>query len=95
LTEIGPIELKVPRDRARTFEPIIVPKRRRRLNGVDALVCSLSAKGLTHGEIWGHLAEIYGVNVSKETITRITDRVIEGMSEWQNRVCHERSEGPM
>ena len=49
LTEIGPIELEVPRDRAATFEPIIVPKRRRRLNGVDALVCSLSAKGLTHG----------------------------------------------
>jgi hypothetical protein len=50
LTEIGPIELEVPRDRAGSFEPVIVPKRRRRLNGVDALVCSLSAKGLTHGE---------------------------------------------
>jgi putative transposase len=79
LTEIGPIELEVPRDRSGTFEPIIVPKRRRRLNGVDALVCSLSAKGLTHGEICAHLAEIYGAQVSKETITRITDRVLEGM----------------
>ncbi len=85
LTEVGPIELEVPRDRSGTFEPIIVPKRRRRLNGVDALVCSLAAKGLTHGEICAHLAEIYGAQVSKETITRITDRVIEGMSEWQNR----------
>jgi putative transposase len=85
LTEIGPVELEVPRDRAGTFEPIIVPKRRRRLNGVDALVCSLSAKGLTHGEISAHLAEIYGAKVSKETITRITDRVLEGMVEWQNR----------
>src|SRR5579862_4597243 len=85
LTEIGPIELEVPRDRAGTFEPVIVPKRRRRLNGVDALVCSLSAKGLTHGEICAHLAEIYGAQVSKETISRITDRVLEGMSEWQNR----------
>ena len=85
LTEIGPIELEVPRDRAGTFEPIIVPKRRRRLNGVDALVCSLSAKGLTHGEICAHLGEIYGAQVSKETISRITDRVLEGMSEWQNR----------
>jgi putative transposase len=85
LTEIGPIELEVPRDRAGSFEPVIVPKRRRRLNGVDALVCSLSAKGLTHGEICAHLAEIYGAEVSKETITRITDRVLEGMSEWQNR----------
>ena len=71
LTEVGPIELEVPRDRSGTFEPIIVPKRRRRLNGVDALVCSLAAKGLTHGEICAHLAEIYGAQVSKETITRI------------------------
>ena len=85
LTEIGPIALEVPRDRAGSFEPVIVPKRRRRLHGVDALVCSLSAKGLTHGEICAHLAEIYGAQVSKETITRITDRVLEGMTEWQNR----------
>jgi putative transposase len=85
LTEIGPVVLEVPRDRAGTFEPVIVPKRRRRLNGVDALVCSLSAKGLTHGEISAHLAEIYGAQVSKETVTRITDRVIDGMVEWQNR----------
>ncbi len=85
LTDIGPIELEVPRDRAGTFEPVIVPKRRRRLNGVDALVCSLSAKGLTHGEICAHLREIYGAEISKESISRITDRVLEGMSEWQNR----------
>lgn len=82
---MGPIELDVPRDRAGSFEPVIVPKRRRRLNGVDALVCSLSAKGLTHGEICAHLREVYGAEVSKETITRITDRVIEGMTAWQNR----------
>jgi putative transposase len=85
LTDIGPIELEVPRDRAGTFEPVIVPKRRRRLGGVDQLVCSLSAKGLTHGEICAHLAEVYGAQVSKETISRITDRVLEGMAEWQNR----------
>jgi putative transposase len=84
-TEIGPIEVDVPRDRAGTFEPQIVRKRQRRLTGVDSMVCSLSAKGLTHGEICAHLAEIYGVTVSKETITRVTDRVMEGMAEWQNR----------
>lgn len=95
LTDIGPIELEVPRDRAGTFEPVIVPKRRRRLGGVDQLVCSLSAKGLTHGEICAHLAEVYGAQVSKETISRITDRVLEGMAEWQNRVCHERNGGQM
>jgi putative transposase len=85
LTEIGPVEIEVPRDRAGSFEPVIVPKRRRRLNGVDALVCSLSAKGLTHGEISAHFAEVYGASVSKETVTRITDRVMESMSDWQNR----------
>jgi putative transposase len=85
LTEIGPVELDVPRDRAGTFEPVIVPKRKRRLVGVDAMVCSLSAKGLTHGEICAHLGEIYGARVSKETVTRITDRVMEGMAAWQNR----------
>ena len=85
LTEIGPVEIDVPRDRAGTFEPVIVAKRQRRLYGVDALVCSLSAKGLTRGEISAHLGEIYGASVSKETITRITDRILESMSDWQNR----------
>jgi transposase-like protein len=85
LTDIGPIELDVPRDRNGTFEPVIVPKRRRRLGGVDEMVLSLSAKGLTHGEISAHLFEIYGAKVSKETVTRITDAVIETMVAWQNR----------
>jgi putative transposase len=85
LTEIGPVQIEVPRDRVGSFEPVIVPKRRRRLNGVDALVCSLSARGMTHGEISAHLAEIYGAQVSKETVTRITDRILESMTDWQNR----------
>jgi putative transposase len=80
-----PIELGVSRDRAGTFEPVIVPKRRRRLSGVDVLVCSLSAKGLAHGEICAHLAQIYGAVVSNQTISRITDRVLKDMSDWQNR----------
>ena len=85
LTDVGPVHLDVPRDRDGSFTPVIVPKRKRRLAGVDAMVCSLSAKGLTHGEISAHLAEIYGAQVSKETITRITDGVMEGMVAWQNR----------
>lgn len=85
VTDIGPVEIEVPRDRAGTFEPVIVPKRQRRLGGVDQMVLSLSAKGLTHGEISAHLEEIYGAKVSKETVTRITDGVIETMAEWQNR----------
>jgi putative transposase len=85
ITDIGPIGLDVPRDRAGTFEPVIVAKRQRRLVGVDQMVLSLSAKGLTHGEISAHLEEIYGAKVSKETVTRITDGVLETMTEWQNR----------
>ncbi len=85
LTEIGPVEIAVPRDRGGSFEPQLVRKRQRRLTGLDGMVISLSAKGLTHGEIAAHLAEVYGATVSKQTISTITDRVIEGMGEWQNR----------
>ena len=85
ITEIGPLELEVPRDRAGTFEPVIVPKRKRRLSGVDQMVLSLSAKGLTHGEMCAHPEEVYGAKVFKETITRITDAALEGLAEWQNR----------
>ncbi|MFC0628804.1 IS256 family transposase [Kribbella deserti] len=85
LTEAGPVEIAVPRDRDGSFEPKLVAKRQRRLSGIDDLVISLSAKGLTHGEICAHLAEIYGTQVSKQTISTITDRVMDGMAEWQNR----------
>jgi hypothetical protein len=85
LTEAGPVEISVPRDRDSSFEPKIVAKRQRRLTGVEDMVISLSAKGLTHGEIAAHLAEVYGAEVSKQTITAITDRVMEGLAEWQSR----------
>ena len=85
LTDIGPVEIDVPRDREGSFEPAIVKKRQRRLTGVDEMVLSLSAKGLTHGEICAHLAEVYGADVSKTTISTITDKVMDGMAEWQNR----------
>jgi transposase-like protein len=85
LTEAGPVEIEVPRDRDGSFAPRIVAKRQRRLSGVDDLVISLTAKGLTTGEVSAHLAEVYGANVSKETISTITDRVVDGMGEWQNR----------
>jgi putative transposase len=85
LTEAGPVEISVPRDRDSSFEPRIVAKRQRRLTGVEDMVISLSAKGLTHGEIAAHLAEVYGAEVSKQTISTITDRVMDGMAEWQSR----------
>ena len=75
LTEIGPVEIDVPRDRNGTFEPKLVRKRQRRLTGVDDLVISLVAKGLTTGEVCAHLAEIYGADVSRDTVSRITEYV--------------------
>ena len=85
LTDVGPVEITVPRDRDGSFEPQIVKKRQRRLTGVEDMVLSLSAKGLTTGEISAHLAEVYGAEVSRQTISTITDKVMDGMAEWQNR----------
>lgn len=85
LTEAGPVDIEVPRDRDASFQPQLVAKRQRRLTGLDDLVISLSAKGLTHGEISAHLAEVYGAAVSKQTISTITDRVLDGLAEWQSR----------
>ncbi|PZF82548.1 IS256 family transposase [Micromonospora deserti] len=85
LTDVGRVEIDVPRDRDGSFRPQIVRKRQRRLSGVDDMVISLSAKGLTTGEIQAHLAEVYGAEVSRQTISTITDKVVEGMTEWQNR----------
>ncbi|NKY61070.1 IS256 family transposase [Nocardia flavorosea] len=90
LTETtGPVPIEVPRDRDGSFEPQIVKKRQRRLTGVDEIVLSLYAKGLTTGEISTHFAEIYGASVSRETVSRITDKVIEEMQEWSNRPLDE------
>jgi len=80
----GPVTVEVPRDRNATFEPVIVPKRTRRLGDVDTIVLSLFAKGLTTGEISAHFAEIYGASVSKETVSRITDRVLDELEVWKS-----------
>ena len=85
VTEVGPVDIEVPRDRDGTFEPKIVRKRQRRLDGVDELVLSLTAKGLTTGEVSAHLAEVYGAEVSRDTISNITDRVLAEMADWQSR----------
>ncbi|WP_394346823.1 transposase [Streptomyces dangxiongensis] len=85
LTDVGPVGIAVPRDREGSFEPRIVKKRQKRLSGVDEMVISLAAKGLTTGEVQAHLAEVYGAEVSRQTISTITDKVLDGMAEWQNR----------
>ncbi len=85
LTEIGPVEIEVPRDREGSFEPVIVPKRKRRLEGIDQIVLSLSARGLTTGEIAAHFDEVYGAKVSKDTVSKITEKVAGELSEWSSR----------
>ena len=85
----GEVELAVPRDREGTFEPVIVRKRQRRLTEVDEIVLSLYARGLTTGEIAAHFDQIYGASVSKETVSRITDKVIEEMQAWSTRPLQE------
>jgi putative transposase len=82
---VGDVRIDVPRDREGTFEPQIVKKRQRRLSGVDEVVLSLYAKGLTTGEISAHFAEIYGASISQETISRITETVVAEMTEWAAR----------
>ena len=85
LTEIGPVQIDVPRDTDASFDPQIVKKRQRRLTGVDQIVLSLTARGLTTGEISAHFAEVYGASISKDTISKITDKVVEEMNDWFNR----------
>lgn len=82
---VGPIEISAHRDRDGTCSPVIVAKRQRRLGDVDTIVLSLAAKGLTTGEISAHFAEIYGASLSKDTISRITDKVVAEMAEWTSR----------
>ncbi len=81
----GPVPIEVPRDRDASFTPQLVPKHRRRLSGVDEVVLSLYAKGLTTGEISAHFADVYGASLSKDTVSKITDRVLDEMQAWWNR----------
>ncbi|MFF8848104.1 IS256 family transposase [Streptomyces sp. NPDC015127] len=85
LTDVGPVELDVPRDRAGSFSPQVVPRHSRRIKGFDAAILSLYAKGLTTGEIQAHLAEIYDVEVSRDLISRATDKVSTELDAWRNR----------
>jgi putative transposase len=84
-TEIGDVAIKVPRDRQGSFEPVMVPKHARRLTGFDEQVISLYAKGMTTGDIANHLADMYGSQVSKDLVSRVTDAVVADMAEWAGR----------
>lgn len=84
-TEIGDIELVVPRDRNGTFTPMLIPKGIRRLDGLDGMIISLHAGGITLRDIQHHLASTIGTELSHETISKITNQVAEEVLAWQHR----------
>ena len=84
-TEQGPVEIETPRDRKGSFEPQIVRKGQRRFEGFDDKILALYSRGLSTRDIEAHLAEIYGVNVGRDLISRVTDAVMEDVREWQQR----------
>lgn len=84
-TESGSVEIEVPRDRAGTFDPKLVRKRQRRLEGFDDKVLSLYARGMSTREIQGHLKELYGTEVSPALISNVTDSVLKDVQAWQAR----------
>jgi putative transposase len=85
LTDTGAVTVAIPRDRAGTFEPQLIPKHQRRLPGFDEKVLALYARGLPVCEMQAHLAELYGVEVSPDLISTVTDAVLEEVTEWQSR----------
>lgn len=85
LTDAGAIPLEIPRDRNGTFGPALVPKHERRLEGFNEMVCSLVARGLSVRDTIGHLYETYGVEISPELVSKITDAVLPELREWQSR----------
>lgn len=85
LTEIGNIDIAIPRDRNAEFEPKIIKKHQRRFDGFDDKIISMYARGMTTRDIQGHLKDIYGVDVSPELVSNVTDDVLKDVKEWQNR----------
>jgi putative transposase len=85
LTEDGPLAIDVPRDRAGTFEPQLIPKHERRFTGFDDKILALYARGMTVREIQGFLAEIYEVEVSPDLISTVTDSIVAEVTAWQSR----------
>jgi putative transposase len=85
LTDIGAVDIDVPRDRNGSFEPKLIPKGVSRLNGFNERVIALYARGMTVRDVQAHVREIYGVEVSPDLISTITDAVLDELREWQNR----------
>ena len=81
----GPVDLEVPRDRSGTFDPVVIGKYQKDITGIEEKVISMYAKGMSTRDISAHIQDIYGVALSAESISRITDRVNEQVTEWQSR----------
>ena len=84
-TKYGQIDVAIPRDREGTFEPKLVPKRERILKGSEELILSLYAKGMSVSDISSHLDDLYGYQLSEQTISNITEAIMDKAKEWQNR----------
>ena len=84
-TEHGSVRIEQPRDRAGSFQPQIVPKHKRRFAGVDERIIAMYARGMSVRDIQAHLAELYGVEVGHDLISRVTDAVLEDVKAWQAR----------
>lgn len=87
--EDGEMEISIPRDRDASFEPQIVKKGQRRFEGFDDKIISMYARGMSVREIRGHLEELYGVEVSPDLISRVTDEVMDEVRDWQSRPLDE------
>ncbi|MGB5083286.1 MAG: IS256 family transposase [Methylocystis silviterrae] len=85
LTETSKVDIRVPRDREGTFDPKLIARYQRRFPGFDEKIVSMYARGMTVREIQGHLLELYGLEVSPDLISTVTDAVLETVAEWQNR----------
>jgi putative transposase len=85
LTDTARIEIDIPRDRAGTFDPQLIAKYQRRFPGFDEKIVSMYARGMTVREIQGHIRDLYGLDVSPDLISTVTDAVLEEVAEWQNR----------
>ena len=88
--ESAKLELRIPRDRDATFDPKLIAKYQRRFPGFDAKIISMYARGMTVREIQGHLVEIYGLDVSPDLISTVTDAVLKTVADWQNRPLEAR-----
>jgi putative transposase len=84
-TEVGPVRIAVPRDRDGSFDPVLVPKQARRSDGLDAVITSLYAKGMSVRDIARHVRQTTGADLSHDTVSRVTDQALDAMREWQHR----------